>query len=381
MLIQYGFRNYFGFKEGATVSLELPSACPKDVSAGAEFTNIICVKGKNGAGKTNLLKAFSFLSDFCTNSFSLKPDELIAFSNFYNNDDVTEFFIEFKKNDIIFRYELELTDEAVSRETLYRTEKRKTKIIERLDNSFTTLISGLSTLKSMKLRSNASFISTANQYDFDDVEPVNITFDFFYHNMSNIGYTGLDRNTPDLSAISKVYYENETMFNFVKELIVNCDTGVSDITIVKREVNDKVEYRPLFTHLVDGEEKHITYYTESSGTKSLYNQLYRYKFALQYGGVLCLDEFDINLHPHILPVLIKLFTSKESNPEGGQLLFSTHNSEILDTLGKYRTYFVDKDNNESFAYRLDEIPSDLIRNDRTMLPVYNSGKIGGVPNL
>jgi len=40
---------------------------------------------------------------------------------------------------------------------------------------------------------------------------------------------------------------------------------------------------------------------------------------------------------------------------------------------------VNKDENKSYSYRLDEIPGDMIRNDRPIEPIYRSGKIGGVP--
>ena len=42
---------------------------------------------------------------------------------------------------------------------------------------------------------------------------------------------------------------------------------------------------------------------------------------------------------------------------------------------------VNKEDNESYGYRLDEIPGDIIRNDRSLTQIYKSGKIGGVPKL
>ncbi len=94
-----------------------------------------------------------------------------------------------------------------------------------------------------------------------------------------------------------------------------------------------------------------------------------------------MDEFDINLHPHILPMLLNYFTDPKSNTINAQLIFTTHNTSILNEMGKYRTFLVNKDDNESFGYRLDEIPGDLLRNDRDISPIYNAGKIGGVPKL
>ncbi|TOA04168.1 hypothetical protein CGK40_02880, partial [Vibrio parahaemolyticus] len=42
-------------------------------------------------------------------------------------------------------------------------------------------------------------------------------------------------------------------------------------------------------------------------------------------------------------------------------------------------YLVNKEDGESYGYRLDEIPGSMIRNDRPITPLYVSGKIGGVP--
>ncbi|EPD8202479.1 AAA family ATPase, partial [Yersinia enterocolitica] len=69
MIYSYGFKNYFGFKEGAEVSFELNNRVPKDISMGRDVATILGVKGANGAGKTNLLKALVFLATFCTDSF------------------------------------------------------------------------------------------------------------------------------------------------------------------------------------------------------------------------------------------------------------------------------------------------------------------------
>ena len=69
------------------------------------------------------------------------------------------------------------------------------------------------------------------------------------------------------------------------------------------------------------------------------------------------------------------------NQLGAQLLFSAHDADILDICGKYRTCLVNKDNNASYVYRLDELPGDILRNDRPISPLYKEGRIGGVPRL
>ena len=106
-----------------------------------------------------------------------------------------------------------------------------------------------------------------------------------------------------------------------------------------------------------------------------------FKQVLDSGGVLLLDEFDNNLHPALLHWLINLFMDPEHNPHGAQIIFSSHNTNIMDVMTKYRVVVVNKEENESFLYRLDELQGSLLRNDRSIEAIYKSGKIGGTPSL
>jgi uncharacterized protein len=78
---------------------------------------------------------------------------------------------------------------------------------------------------------------------------------------------------------------------------------------------------------------------------------------------------------------VDLFENNETNLYDAQLIFSTHHADIMDKLSKYKTVIVAKENNESYAYRLDEIPGDILRNDRPISPVYKAKKIGGFPKI
>jgi hypothetical protein len=177
-------------------------------------------------------------------------------------------------------------------------------------------------------------------------------------------------------------HNDPAALEFVSSFISECDTGIDAVRIRKntREQGGE-EFIPFFVHKNENKSHPITEYTESSGTKTLYRDLPMYRFVLQTGGVLILDEFDINLHPHILPKLLELFMDEKLNPKNAQLIFTTHDSAVLDLLGRYRIYLVTKRDNESFAVRLDEIPGDILRNDRSILPPYHDGKIGGIPRI
>lgn len=380
MLLEFGLKNFFCFKEGVVISFRLDKNCPSSISKGRDFTTVLCVKGANGSGKTHILKGLSFLSFFCSSSFQQKPEAHTGTLPFFSSKKPSEFYVEFSVGDVTYRYELSATQTKVRREAIYRTVGKRTKILERKNNQITFKTSEFDRLEQINLRSNASIISSANQYQFNELNDV---YKFFSSMMSNVVFGGLlDNPHADIKLVSAHLNTDNSYLNFVKTFIADCDIGISDVKIhsTKNEEGQD-EYFPLFIHESEGKKYLVGGVTESSGTKTLFSELPRYKMVLDTGGVLILDEFDMHLHPHILPKLLSFFEDPELNKNNAQLLFSTHDSDIINHLGRYKTYLVNKENNASYAYRLDEIPGDLLRNDRLILPSYNDGKIGGIPRL
>jgi AAA15 family ATPase/GTPase len=219
------------------------------------------------------------------------------------------------------------------------------------------------------------------QYEFNEIDFLDTFFQKIMTNVHSLGRN--DEFLNDHEFVTEFYHNNNKIFKFVKDILRQSDTGIHDIKIRKRfdEETKETIYYPIFEYPVNEEDNFLTFYEQSSGVKSLYQQLFVYALALQEGGILVLDEFDINLHPDLLPMLVNFFEDKKKNTKDAQFIFSTHNSDIMDRLGKYRIVLVNKIDNESFLYRLDEISGDIIRNDRPLTPIYKSGKIGGKPRL
>lgn len=380
MLLEYGLSNFLSFKDGVTVSFRLDANCPSHVSQGRDFATVMCVKGANGSGKTQLLKGLAFVADFAVRSFAREPDDAISVDSFYGNSKPSEFFVEFGVGSSTYRYELELTQKRVIREALYRTLKKRVQLFERVGDTVEKATKAFEILRSMRLRGNASVLSTARQYDVKELEPVNR---FFKTIASNVGHDGhRDRSFLSLDSVSRMFAKNPEYLSFAIDFIRECDIGIGDIHIDEQEMaGEQKKYVPVFLHVVDGKNVPVFPATESSGTKQLFRSLFAYKSVLDSGGVLVLDEFDMYLHSHILPKLVDLFINPEKNVKAAQLLFTTHNLEIIDLSGRYRTYLVNKEDNVSYAFRLDEIPGDMLRNDRSIIPAYREGRIGGIPRL
>lgn len=379
MLLEYGVRNFFSFKEGAVVSLRFDGNTPEEISQGRSCATIMGVNGANAAGKTQLLKALDFVVWFACRSFSWKPGADMPFEPHGESKEESDFFVEFDIDGIVYRYEFTAIVGKVLREALYRTKSKKTLLFERVENRIENATNEFEALRSLTLRDNVSVISTANQYQLLILEDV---FSFFNNIITNVYYAGLYEPSGDYNSISAFLFNVPVILKFLTNFIKSCDTGVEEIVIRQREgQKGEAVFYPVFVHRIAGADYDVSVYEESSGTKRLFKTLADYFIALDRGSVLVTDEFDLHLHPFILPKLLDLFTDPDKNKKNAQLIFTSHNSRIMNTLGRYRSCIAVKRDNESFVFRLDEVSGDLLRNDRPISPVYEDGKIGGVPRI
>jgi uncharacterized protein len=266
------------------------------------------------------------------------------------------------------------------REVLFQTKMRKIQLFERTEVSIVP-IKRLSIIETIKMRKNASVISTAYQHGILELAPIHRFFSNILFNVTQSGFLNLPKFS-NLNKISKHLLDNPEDMEQVKNFIGNCDVGIADVTIASEDSQDgNKKYYPIFHHDVDSKIMKVFPSTESHGTLQLYRLLFYYISTIRSGGVFVADEFDAFLHPQLLPKILDLFINPEINTKGAQLIFSAHDSDVIDICGKYRTYLVNKESNASYAYRLDEIPGDILRNDRSIATPYREGRIGGVPRL
>lgn len=71
MLLGYGARNIWSFKDWMQIDLSLNGLVPSDISMNLPVATAMCFKGANASGKTNGIKILAFIIDFLTNSFAL----------------------------------------------------------------------------------------------------------------------------------------------------------------------------------------------------------------------------------------------------------------------------------------------------------------------
>ena len=121
---------------------------------------------------------------------------------------------------------------------------------------------------------------------------------------------------------------------------------------------------------------------ESDGTKKFFAFAGPWLDALKNGYVLVIDELHDNLHPKLVQFLVQLFHSSKTNPKNAQLVFTTHETSILnqEVFRRDQIWFCEKDSSQ--ATRLFPLTDFSPRKGRENLEAnYLAGRYGALPYL
>ena len=120
---------------------------------------------------------------------------------------------------------------------------------------------------------------------------------------------------------------------------------------------------------------------ESEGTRKLFAFAAPIITSLKEGRVLLIDELDARLHPLITQSIIKLFNSNDTNAKNAQLIFMTHDTNLLSKkiFRRDQIWFVEKDQYEATdLYSLVEYD---ITDEASFESDYIKGKYGAIPYI
>jgi predicted ATPase len=394
LISSYTFSNFRSFKDEVKIDFSVNRHVPENhmtttSEAGERLSKAIAIIGPNGSGKTNILGPIGFLTWFISDSFRSDPKSEIAVqSHFFSDNAVSNFSMEFDDSGKRWRYTLSLTPQKVIAEALFvKTSRLYSFVFARewdeangnykvKQNNF-----GLAPREAAKVRENASLISTAAQYDVPLARRLaDVSF------ASNVDYGGRQpSNHTDLFLAADIFRKNPPAREKMNHLLRNWDLGLSDVLIEEVDVKlDSGEMQrvpvPFGIHKNSGKVARLVLSNESSGTQSAFLLLSKLLPILAKGGLAAIDEFEADLHPHMLAPILDLFFTPESNPHNAQLIFTCHSMEVLNLLHKSQIYLVEKgDDCISDAWRLDSIQG--IRSDENLYAKYMAGAYAAVPNL
>lgn len=356
--------------------------------------NVKGIFGPNGIGKTAILKSIEIIKNIVINNYYLTDSENLNLLHKLINKNTKKMNIEItflnfnnKKNDKKYIYYVELeikhNDIFISKESIKTENKSKELIIELgqiLNNSLfenSTLIEN----NSKNLLNKRSILNIIKDFEKDnllkdnDKETFVNLFNFFqnlyiktdryqYNMLDVINLTDIDdrydMRIPKKKGILEILkkdFERKTKFLklFKKDL--------SSISFVKKDDSDYY-YLNIFFNYNDLE---ISYSFESQGIKLLFI-LHSYLDKILNGGIVLIDEIDSSIHDVYLNKIIEFFSEEGK----GQLIFTSHNTTLLNTLRKYN-------NSIDFINENKEIVSWIKNGNSSAFNKYREGYIRGLP--
>lgn len=417
MLLEFRLQNFRSFRNSQTLSLvasdrdkaSLPQNTLPVGAAGLEGLRGLkaaAVYGANASGKSNLLQALSFLRGFVLNSARrLEPKQPTGVVPFATEKGAevapTEFEVAFVHVGVHYRFKVVLTSERVWEELLDAyPEGRKQTWYRRLWEAETgqyrygpvvSTVFKRDPKQEEYTRPNALFLSTAVQLNNPQLQPV---VDWFREHVT-FGFGEWFRSGPRFEATEKSLEGGGALAERLQALLKHADFGIaaarswterSEVEGPSAVDPDEMETRTVertrvsFRHTgPEGREFELPLEEESAGTRRFFSLAGPWLQSLDRGVTLCLDEFDTSLHPFMTQALLELVFSPEHNPNGAQVIFTTHNPLLLDPtfLRRDQIWFVDKDREGgSFVYPLTDYKP---RKEESLLRGYLSGRYGALP--
>jgi AAA15 family ATPase/GTPase len=417
MLIEFSVGNYRSFNDKVTFSMvaapitaQYPELDANNVFAVDEKLSLLksaAIYGANASGKSNLSKALNFMKWFMVNSSKeTQSTEKIRVDQFSLStataSEPSFFEIVFLLEHQQYRYGFEVNRDRVVAEWLfYVPTKRETKLFERNLGDFSLSKKYGAAGRQKMTRPNALFLSVCAQLNLDIANQI-------------LGW--ITNNLNVISGLSDEDYLNYTL-NCIKErrnkaeiiqLLKNLDLDIHDINLeptdppidmltpsiaaeTEEQSQDSGSYKPIAAITLhrkfDREKKFAAYEPfmlekhESEGTKKIFALTGPIVDTLENGKVLVVDEYDARLHPLVSRAIVKMFNSNKTNPHNAQLIFMTHDTNLLDNrlLRRDQIWFAEKDHyGATDLYSLAEYK---VRKDASFEKDYIKGKYGAIPFL
>jgi len=415
MLIEFSVGNYASFKDTVTLSMVAAKLNSRDrsidennkifIDKNLSLLSSTAIYGANASGKSNLVSAMSFMRRFVigssketqfSESINIKPFLLSPETSREPSFFEMVFIIEGKR----YRYGFEVTQEEVISEWLFFVPSTKEAKLFVREVDKINLGDRFKEGKGLeeKTRTNALFLSVVAQFNGAISKKV-----LGWFKLLGI-ISGLDDNAYRHYTINQLMKEGSLKEDIIR-LVSELDLSINDIIVRKYDAEElKItipeELRDLILKPNQGFFSVLTEHTiwdsngrktgiqsldlatqESAGTEKLVFLAGPILNTLSEGRVLVIDEMEARLHPLITQKLIKLFNTIETNPKRAQLIFTTHDTNLLSNkiFRRDQIWFIEKDRyGSSHLYSLAEIK---VRNDASFESDYIQGRYGAIPYL
>jgi AAA15 family ATPase/GTPase len=421
VLLRFRVENYRSFKEPQELSLIAGSLADdkapihRSESLGVGVLPVAALYGANASGKTNVFKALAYMDNAIENSQrTWRPDGPIPFEPFRfsqsNPGTQSTFDVDLLLGGTRFTYGFSLNASAILREWLYAypSGKRQTWFTREHDRkpvfSFGKHLTGENRSIESLTRPNSLFLSAAAQNNHTQLLPI---YQWF---TSRLQFVSQERSPLVLQTAKRCLAEPAYKQEIVR-LLAAADLGIIDLEVSEEPIDGDVQEAvnallariaeklapenaerpttkvdPLFLrtrlkHKTASSEAGVPLQIEdeSAGTIAWLGLLGPALTALKNGGTVVVDELDASLHPLLALQLVQIFNDQQTNQSGAQLVFNTHDTNLLDqsVLRRDQIWFIEKDDQgASHLYPLTDFKP---RKDENLKRGYLQGRYGAIP--
>ena len=414
MLVEFRVKNFRSLRDEQVLSLVASkdktllgtNTLETGIKAAPHLLRSAVVYGANASGKSNLIKALQYMRGVVAESaMVMQPGQTFSVQPFRLDESsasqATEFEITFLLDGVRYQYGFALTAQRIVSEHLlvYKAFKPQRWFDRYWDAETGKDVYGFgSALKGPKnvwegaTRANSLFLSMAVQLNSEQLRPV---FDCFSNRLVIVNEVA--SLAPQFSI--PMLQQSRTR-KAICDFLAAADISIADIDIVTHKKPGQVTHVDIVSGKteVDAEEieenqlrfHHVTRHgkvvfdmaDESNGTRNLLSLAGPVLDILNKGLTLVIDELDTSLHTLLVRQLVRLFHQPEINTGGAQLIFTTHDTSLLDApdlLRRDQVWFVEKDRDQ--ASSLVGLSEFGPRKNEALERGYLMGRYGGTPFL
>jgi len=428
MIIEFSVSNFRSIYTKVTLNLQATKLTGKEASNTHYFTpdkypqlpilKSAVVYGANASGKSNLLRAVEFFKNFVINSTDLKFGDPLPHAPFgllkTALQEPSSFEMEFIAKDnirYIYGFSFDRTD-IIEEHLLSFTTRKPAEIFVRKKGEsirFSSSFKGPKKSLEDQLQNNHLLLSKAANSNFDQVHKI---YSYFSDNINVFHSTYANNNLSKRSS-----FENDVYRNKINQFLKIADTGIESLEVVKEDKDyfsqlannswpitnsnpnsfyehaaklalDEPSYKANVVHYTSDEEKKEKVVwsldEESAGTIKLFAIAGPIIDILNGGHVLIFDEINNSLHPLISEFIVRLFHNTNTNPHNAQLIFTTHDTTLLnkETFRRDQIWFLEKNKRGmSELFPLSSFDKKEVRWDVPFDKWYLSGRFGALPSV
>lgn len=417
MLVQFTVGNFLSFNQKRLLNLEAKGISELKTNIATfkseKILRSAVIYGANSSGKSNLIKALERMREVVLTSVRLNDSDELDYSPFLLSTETenqpTFFEIVFWHDSTRYRYGFEYNLKQIINEWLFagKSETREKPL-------FIRTIDGIGIDEKFKegegyepkTNNNRLFVSLVAQLGGDISKKI-IEFFNEYNVLSGLehnDYTGftmrmLHKNLNGCDESLQLYQKLKLGFQDIKAIesdfnpldipedmpdrlkakLIKEFTGKRGITL--KTVHNKFDKKgKVIDFVLLDKEKN-----ESEGTNKIIDLSGPIFDTLKLGKALIIDELDAKLHPLITMRIVELFNSPESNPNNAQLIFATHDTNLLgeELFRRDQIWFTEKDDQEQTdlysLYDFNLPDGSKVRNDSNLEKNYIRGRYGAIP--